>query len=92
MKRNREAEQLRTVNQHRIGVTLPAEKWIWYQEWNDVLFLHWRIDADFVRNLVPSPFRLDTYNGEAWVSLVAFTMQHIRPRQLPHLALISNFH
>ena len=92
MKRNRDAEQLRTINQHRIGATLPGEKWIWYQEWNNVLFLHWRIDAGLIRKLVPAPFTPDTYNDEAWVSLVAFTMQHIRPRQLPHVAFISNFH
>lgn len=90
--RNSEAEQLRTINHHRIGATLPNEKWIWYQEWNNAIFLHWRADAAMLKNMVPASVQLDTFNGEAWVSLVAFTMQHICPRQLPHLSFISNFH
>jgi uncharacterized protein len=70
---------------------LPAGKWQYYQEWNNALFFHWAIPFDILRNYVPEKLELDTFNGQAYVSLVAFTMQKIRPRNLPSIACISDF-
>jgi uncharacterized protein YqjF (DUF2071 family) len=71
---------------------LPAGPWRYYQEWNDVLFLHWAVDADLVRDLIPASLELETFNGKAWISIVAFTMQKIRPRYLPFFKPVSDFH
>lgn len=69
----------------------PTSRWIYYQEWNNVLFLHWKVPFDTLRVLVPKRLNLDTVDGAAYVSLVAFTMQKIRPRNLPSIAFISDF-
>ncbi|MES2629158.1 MAG: DUF2071 domain-containing protein [Bacteroidota bacterium] len=71
---------------------LPSGEWRYYQEWNDALFLHWRIPAEILQKLLPEGLELDLFEGEAWVSVVAFTMEKIRPRFLPALSLISDFH
>lgn len=70
---------------------MPAGQWTYYQEWNRSLFLHWKVPADVLRPLVPAQLELDVYNGETWVSLVAFTMEQIRPRKLPAFHFIFNF-
>jgi len=70
---------------------LPQETWAYYQEWNHALFLHWKVPFDLLRNIVPKKLKLDSFNGEVYISLVAFTMQKIRPRFLPSLAAISDF-
>ncbi len=69
----------------------PSGKWNYYQEWNHALFLHWIIPFDILRPLVPQKLNLDSFKEDFYVSLVAFTMQKIRPRNLPSIKLISNF-
>jgi hypothetical protein len=71
---------------------LPVGQWKYYQEWNNALFFHWTIPFDILRKCVPENFNIDTLNGNCYVSLVAFTMQKIRPRYLPSVSLISDFH
>lgn len=70
---------------------LPSGPWRYYQEWNQALFLHWAIPAELLRPLVPPRLHLDTFDQRAYVSLVAFSMQHIRPKGLPALPFISDF-
>jgi uncharacterized protein YqjF (DUF2071 family) len=71
---------------------LPAERWRYYQEWNDALFLHWEVDYEVLRKLVPEGLQIDRLEGKCYVSLVVFTMQKIRPRNLPSVKFISDFH
>lgn len=70
---------------------IPAGAWRYYQEWNDALFLHWKVPFDNLRKVVPGKLDIDTFDGCCYVSLVAFTMQNIRPRYLPAVSLISDF-
>lgn len=71
---------------------IPNSKWKYYQEWNDVIFLHWQVDMEKLKGFLPHKMEVDTFKGYPWVSLVAFSMEKIRPRNLPYLSLISNFH
>ncbi len=71
---------------------LPIGPWNYYQEWNNALFLHWKVSTDALTKLIPKDISLDTFNGEGWISLVAFTMERIRPRNLPSVSIISDFH
>ncbi|XZF14932.1 YqjF family protein [Chitinophagaceae bacterium MMS25-I14] len=71
---------------------LPEKDWAYYQEWNGTLFLHWKVAPEALSGLLPEGVAADVFNGYAWVSLVAFTMQKIRPRNLPAFAPLSDFH
>lgn len=70
---------------------IPKEKWIYYQEWNRALFLHWIVPYELLRKCVPTNLNIDTFNGDCYVSLVAFTMEKIRPKHLPSIDYLSNF-
>lgn len=89
---NLSANKLLEITHHRPTWSQPAEKWVWYQEWNKALFFHWKIAPSVLQNHIPPAVQLDTVDGNAWVSLVAFTMEQIRPRRLPAVSFISNFH
>ncbi|MBO9152098.1 YqjF family protein [Chitinophaga sp. GCM10012297] len=89
---NRLASRLLHHNVHRPLWKTPQANWIWYQEWNRVLFFHWKVDAGLLQSLIPSGLELDTFEGQAWVSVVAFTMENIRPRFLPAVSAVSDFH
>lgn len=76
--------------QHR-PYEIPQKTWVYYQEWNRALFLHWKIPVEILQELIPAQLTLDTFEGNAFVSLVAFSMEKIRPRCLPALNFVSNF-
>ncbi|WP_254832941.1 YqjF family protein [Haloglomus salinum] len=48
-----------------------------------VLFVHWRVDADQLRPHLPDGLELDTYDGSAWASILAFEVTEARPKALP---------
>ncbi|MFK8010208.1 MAG: YqjF family protein [Saprospiraceae bacterium] len=70
---------------------IPNQKWQFYQEWNRTIFLHWQVDLEELKKFVPEEIEIDLFEGKPWVSLVAFTMEKIRPRYLPYFPPISNF-
>lgn len=69
----------------------PKREWKFYQEWNNAVFLHWEVEPKIIEELLPKGLQLDTINGKAWVSLVAFDMNNIKTRYLPKPPGISDF-
>lgn len=70
---------------------IPKGNWKYYQEWNRVLFLHWIVPFEQLKKCVPANLDLDTFDGNCYVSLVAFTMEKIRPKYLPSVRYVSDF-
>ncbi|MBV7441585.1 DUF2071 domain-containing protein [Weeksellaceae bacterium TAE3-ERU29] len=70
---------------------IPNKSWKFYQEWNRAIFLHWQVELLELQKFVPDELEIDLFDGKAWVSVVAFTMEKIRPRYLPSFSPISNF-
>jgi hypothetical protein len=62
-----------------------------YQQWKHLLFLHWQVSADLLRPLIPPELEIDTYDGQAYIGLVPFSMKGVRPKYLPSLPWLSNF-
>jgi uncharacterized protein len=56
-----------------------------FQEWRDLLFLHWKVPAAGLRSHVPRALSIDEREGSAWVSMTPFTLRHGRLRGLPPL-------
>jgi uncharacterized protein YqjF (DUF2071 family) len=79
------------INSHR-PFPLPERSWKYYQEWDDTVFLHYKVPKEIVLNLLPRGLLLDTYLDEAWVSVVAFTVRNMRLKLLPPLPYLSDFH
>jgi uncharacterized protein len=63
---------------------IPRRPWMMTQVWRDLLFAHWSLPPAAIQHLVPHPLRLDTFEGQAWVSIAAFHMS-LRLRGLPVL-------
>lgn len=71
---------------------VPDEPWILKQAWNDLLFAHWPVARDRLRELVPAFLELDTFDNEAWLSVTPFRLSDLSPRGIPALPFISSFH
>jgi uncharacterized protein YqjF (DUF2071 family) len=59
------------------------------QTWRNLLFAHWRVSPDALRERVPSQFELDTFDGSSWIGVIPFAMTDIAPRDLPPLPGLS---
>ncbi|TRZ41620.1 YqjF family protein [Robertkochia solimangrovi] len=70
---------------------LPDHDWKFYQEWNNAIFLHWQVEISALKKFVPNDLEIDLFEGKPWVSIVAFSMENIRPKNLPAFSPISNF-
>jgi uncharacterized protein YqjF (DUF2071 family) len=72
---------------------LPRKPWIMFQRWHDLLFMHWPIDPERLRGVMPWSLRdkLDIRDGKAWVGVVPFWMSHIHVRGLPPFPGLSTF-
>lgn len=70
---------------------LPDEPWVQAQTWEDLLFAHWRVDADELGRLLPPEVPLDTFDGEAWLGITPFRLTNLRLRGLPPLPFVSSF-
>src|SRR6056297_2158046 len=51
--------------------------------WRDGLFCHWPVDPAVVAETLPDGLSVATYEGDAYLSVVAFVMDDIRPRGTP---------
>ena len=62
---------------------LPGAPWVMRQRWNDLLFAHWPVAPAEVERLLPEGLTVDTFEGQAWLGVVPFTMDQIQLRGLP---------
>lgn len=69
----------------------PAGKAVMYQQWRDLLFLHWEYPAAAIQATLPKGLFVDTFDGRAYLGVVPFLMRGIRPRFLPAVPGLSNF-
>jgi hypothetical protein len=70
---------------------LPDGPWIMGQRWNDLLFMHWPVEVEKLRALVPRQLELDLRQNTAWVSIAPFSLTHLRARGTPALPWVSAF-
>ncbi len=64
--------------------------WLWSQHWRDLFFAHWPVAIADLRPHVPAGLDLDTWDGSAWVSIVAFRLERVRRRWLPSVGFLTN--
>jgi uncharacterized protein len=60
-----------------------------YQSWRSMLFLHWRVEEEELRRRIPPELNIDTFEGQAYVGIVAFGVARTRPRGLPNVPLLA---
>ena len=81
-----------TLQQRLSERTRPEGPIVMFQRWEHLLFLHWHYDAVIVQALLPPGLTVDAWNGSAWVGLVPLFMRDVRPRFVPPVSMLSDFH
>ncbi|MES2440737.1 MAG: DUF2071 domain-containing protein [Verrucomicrobiota bacterium] len=61
------------------------------QRWAGLLFLHWPVDPALIAERLPQGLHVDTFEGKAWLGVVPFFMDRVRPSGLPPVPWLSWF-
>ena len=70
---------------------MPKRRHTLDQQWRFLTFMHWRVDIEKLRPHVPEGLEIDTFEGFAYIGLVPFMMEHVRPSWFVSTPGISNF-
>jgi uncharacterized protein YqjF (DUF2071 family) len=70
---------------------IPDRPWVMSMRWCDLLFAHWAIDPAVVRRVIPAGLELDLFDGFAYVGVVPFRMEGVKPRLVPALPGLHAF-
>jgi uncharacterized protein len=61
------------------------------QAWEDLLFLHWPVEEEVIRPLIPEKLAIDTFEGNAWIGITPFRLTGLRLLSLPPIPGFSEF-
>jgi uncharacterized protein YqjF (DUF2071 family) len=70
---------------------LPERSWTIAQSWEELVFLHWRVDRAALRRLVPTELTLDEHDGSAWLGITPFLITGFRLRGTLPVPFVSSF-
>lgn len=60
--------------------------------WSRLLFMHWPVSVESLRPHIPPMLDIDTFDGNAWLGIVPFTMTGVRARFTPAVPGPGAFH
>ncbi|ADD05674.1 DUF2071 family protein [Natrialba magadii ATCC 43099] len=63
--------------------TAPRAPHLATMTWRHGLFANWPVDPDELRPHIPNPLRLETWDGNAWVSILPFVLTNAGVRGSP---------
>ncbi len=69
----------------------PNDVAVMRQRWSGLLFLHWPIDPAVIQARLPDGLFVDTFENQAWLGVVPFFMERVRPVLFPPLPGLSWF-
>src|SRR4051812_22652778 len=79
----------------QVAQDAPAakENWLLHQAWRDVVFLHWIMPPELIEPFIPKhpKITLDLFEGNAWISLVAFNVYENCTRFAPRIPVLPAF-
>lgn len=82
-------DQILHTTAHR-SHALPPSPWLMTQRWDHLLFMHLPVSAKAVEALIPKSLELDTYEGNAWISIIPFQINDMHLRKLPPLPYLRS--
>jgi uncharacterized protein YqjF (DUF2071 family) len=69
----------------------PTRGWVMGQTWEELLFAHWRVPVETLREHVPADLEIDEHDGSAWLGITPFRVTGLRARGTLPLPFVSEF-
>lgn len=70
---------------------LPSSPWLLSQVWEDLLFMHYPMDPNVLRDYVPRELELDVFQNKAWITIIPFRVTKMKGRGIPSLPLLKEY-
>lgn len=70
---------------------VPSGRWVMGQTWERLLFAHWRVPVEELRERVPTGLEVDEHDGSAWLGITPFRLTALRWRGTVPLPGVSSF-
>jgi uncharacterized protein YqjF (DUF2071 family) len=70
---------------------VPSRGWTMGQTWEDLLFAHWRVPLEAVREHVPPELEVELQDGSAWLGITPFRITGLRARGTLPLPRVLSF-
>lgn len=74
---------------HGTDTALPTLPHLTSMTWRHGLFVHWPISPDALRPQIPDPLTLETWEGDAWISVLPFVLVNVGLRGSPSATRIA---
>ena len=81
-----------TLTLRKAAQQAPEQRIIMKQTWSELLFLHWEFDVKVIQETLPEGLYVDKFQEKAYLGIVPFLMQKIRPIGFPAIPKLSWFH
>lgn len=80
------------TNQQRLDARKkPSTPVVMRQDWSHLLFLHWEVSSQEIQQKLPKGLYVDTYDDKAYIGVVPFFMEKVRPSYCPSVPGLSWF-
>lgn len=63
----------------------PEGRPVMYQNWDNLLFLHWPVKIEAIRPLIPAELEIDAFDAKAWIGITPFAVTNLRLAGLPRV-------
>ncbi|WP_135122138.1 YqjF family protein [Jeotgalibacillus proteolyticus] len=70
---------------------LPKGPWLLTQRWEHLLFMHYPVLKERLQELVPKELEIDTFKGQAWITVIPFKVSDMRLRYLPPFPYLNTY-
>jgi len=75
---------------HAAECDVPVERAAMVHWWDELTFIHWRVEPADVQRLLPDGLTVETFDGSAWVGLVPFFLR-VGLARVPSIPWMSRF-
>src|SRR5687767_9359618 len=69
----------------------PAGIPVMFQNWENLLFLHWEWNPAEIQKTLPPGLWVDTFEGKGYLGIIPFFMRDVRASFLPAIPGTSDF-
>lgn len=76
---------------HPLRAPHRIDRPVMLQAWKNIAYAHWPVPPAAVQSRLPGGLLVDTFDGSAWVGLVAFHMERIRLPGTPAVPYFGTF-
>jgi len=74
-----------------LSIRLPEVPWVCFMTWRNLFFTSWPVPSEAIRPKVHPRLELDTFDGTAWVTMVAMQATDVHFRGVPPIPGIDSF-